>query len=98
MAETDSASAARRFVIARSTLVHEVFCVRYAPTITSNWDSAGHQCCGPHKRRSVRNMARMVASAERITAGYRNRIRGEGTGNREQGTGNRGPNPGNSEF
>ncbi len=41
-------SAARSCPSARSTLVHAVFCVRKAPTMTSNGVSAGHQCCASH--------------------------------------------------
>lgn len=44
-----SASAARRFAIARSTLVQAVFCVRIAPTTVSNGVRAGHQPCGPQR-------------------------------------------------
>ena len=34
--------------IAISTLLHEVFCVRIAPTIISKAVRPGHQCCGPY--------------------------------------------------
>ena len=40
--------ASRRFSIARSTFRQAVFCTSTAPTITSNGDSPGHQCCGPN--------------------------------------------------
>src|SRR5271165_4079522 len=62
MPATLSLLAARRLAIARSTFVHEVFCVRIAPTMTSNGVSAGHQCCRPQARASLRYIARTAAS------------------------------------
>ena len=54
MPSTLSTPASRRFAKARSTFVHEVFWVRIAPAITSKGVSAGHQCCGPQARDSLR--------------------------------------------
>src|SRR5579862_1957139 len=48
MPAAESRPAVRRFPIACSTFLHEVFCVRMAPTITSNGVRPGHQCCGPN--------------------------------------------------
>jgi len=43
--------------MAASTFVQEVLCVRIAPTITSNRERPGHQCCGPCASNSVRKYA-----------------------------------------
>jgi hypothetical protein len=47
MAPGESAPAARRLRMARSTFDQAVFCVSTAPTTTSNAVRAGHQCRGP---------------------------------------------------
>src|SRR6202012_2575137 len=47
-----------RFSIDFSTARHDVFCVRYAPTMTSSGVCAGHQCCGPYTFASVVYMRR----------------------------------------
>src|SRR5215469_1351694 len=69
MADGVSAFAARRLPSARSTLFHEVFWPRMAPTITSKALSAGHQCCGPHALASLRYMARIMASGPSLGLG-----------------------------
>jgi len=48
-----SSRALRNVVSAFSTFVQEVFCVRYAPTIISKRDCAGHQCWRPQAAMSV---------------------------------------------
>ena len=40
--------ASRRLAIARSTFRQAVFCTSTAPTMISNGESPGHQCCGPN--------------------------------------------------
>ena len=46
---------ARRAQVHHGTfaVIHEVFCVRIALTITAIGVSAGHQCCGPQLRDSL---------------------------------------------
>src|SRR6266436_1302123 len=57
--------ALRRLATAASTFAQEVFCVRIAPTIISNRERPGHQCCGPSASNSARKYLCSVESTSR---------------------------------
>lgn len=69
----DSRPAPRKFKIARSTFVHDVFWVRIAPTIASNCVLPGHQCWGPNAvKRELKYSSRggrPLAAGRRSSAG-----------------------------